>query len=111
MNNLALERAKRELLDGMQQHGIPEQSREGLLNYLCHGILPGTFLQHVIENNLQGAAFSADRENLSHLKGFAMLLHWHFPPQAYGNTQRRREWCKHGGLAGLLDSERNAAHA
>ncbi len=109
MTNLALERATRELHEALKQSALPAHMHAPIARYVIDGIKPGNFLCHVIENNLHGAAFTADDENIKHLRDYARFFFNHVPPQAYGNTQRLRDWCKNDGLSGLMSNE--AEHA
>lgn len=109
MTNLALERAKHELQTALDATKLSAGMKAGLIRYVAHGVPPGSFLTHCIENNFIGACMTADNTNQKLLREFAMFMHWHMPPQSYGNVARRRAWCAHDGLQGLLTQE--ASHA
>lgn len=65
-------------------HLIPEHMHEGLMNYLEHGIEPGSFLDAVLRNKLVEAFACADHINLAAMFGWATLMHRFVPITARG---------------------------
>jgi len=74
--------------------GLPEHMRPGMQRYLEHGIIPGSFLLAVLENDLMGAAGKADAVNLARLADYARFLYSEAPRGSYGSSEDVREWSK-----------------
>lgn len=51
---------------------IPQRMRDALERYCVHGIKPGSFLTALITNDLKGAIYGADPENLPLIKTYLM---------------------------------------
>jgi hypothetical protein len=71
---------------------IPEHMREGVENYLLHGIEPGGFMRSVICNDLMGAANKADHVNRQELGHIARWIVLEFPPGSFGSVNRYQDW-------------------
>lgn len=71
---------------------IPEHCRGGMKRYIEHGILPGSFLQAIICNDLVGAAGKADDINVFCLINYANFLYNHMPSEAWGSKERMLAW-------------------
>lgn len=78
---------------------IPKHCREGLLDYLRHGIMPGTFLRAVLENNLWKAVIHADDTNRGALVEYVLLLNYYAPSDAWGSPIAVKEWIAKGVAA------------
>jgi hypothetical protein len=83
---------------------IPEHCREGLLNYLRHGIPPGSFLTAVLSNDLTRAWLHGDDANRAGLADYVSLLYTYAPSTAWGSPYAVREWIQRGAKA-LADRE------
>lgn len=70
---------------------VPEHIRDGLENYLVHGIEPGGFLMAVLTNNLYGSVFSADSININRIPHIVSFLHT-VPSICIGNIENVRMW-------------------
>jgi hypothetical protein len=78
---------------------IPESCREGLLNYLRHGIPPGLFLRAVLENNLLQAYCRADELNWNVLAAYMVVLVNYAPSVAWSSPRAVSEWIAKGANA------------
>ena len=74
--------------------GLPEHAQAGMQRYLEHGIIPGSFLLAVLENDLMWAAGRADAVNLVNLPAYASFLYCEAPLGSYGSPEDVREWSK-----------------
>ena|SRR3990167_2744589 len=84
-----------EWLDSTMYHrGLPEYMVKGMFLYLTKGILPGSFLQAVLENDLQGAAMNADQMNRECLTQWALFLYNDLPADCYGSPAQVQTWAK-----------------
>lgn len=86
---------------------VPEHLRVGLANYLLLGIMPGSFLQAVISNELLDALSRADDQSRAALLYIARFLFNDCPAPCFGSRDRLRAWHERGGFLQL--SEEGAA--
>ena len=87
---------------------IPVHMHGAMERYIQNGILPGSFLEAVLSNNLRDAVARADDINRDALPDYVRFLYNHAPSFCWGSPEAVEEWCKAGGLAGLL-SEKDGA--
>jgi hypothetical protein len=74
-----------EFIGHLPQSGIPEHLRPGLVRYFSDGILPGSFLQCVLCNDLaQAVKRAADRLTLLALPDLVTYLSTFAPSIAWG---------------------------
>lgn len=89
---------------------LPEAMRGGLRRYLHDGVLPGSFLRAVLENDLVAAAGAADEKNRTLLFEYAAVLYNAFPARSggacWGSRQAVEDWAALGGLNGLRRTPR-----
>lgn len=78
--------------DVLRASGVPDHLRGGLLLYLQHGILPGSFLQAVLINDLAQAVLRADPEALFGLRAVVEFLLWNTPADSWGSRERVLAW-------------------
>lgn len=72
---------------------VPVQyMKEGVRNYIEHGIDPGSFLSYVIENNFAMAVVKADCENKQHLHEWALFFLNEVPLSAWGSKETKEDW-------------------
>ncbi len=71
---------------------VPEHLREGLARYVIHGIIPGSFLQAVIGNDLHGAIRLGDDDSLAGIKSILSFLWNSTPAQCFGDRVRLVQW-------------------
>lgn len=87
---------------------IPEHMREGVDNWILHG-LPycGDFLAAVVCNDLREAVERADDVNRGRLADYVRFFYNYAPSGCWGSKERFDRWVRHGGLLGLtsLDDE------
>jgi len=77
---------------------IPQRMMDGINRYLDYGIIPGSFLQAVICNDLMEAASRADTENLNNLPAFMAFFYHHTPSGCWGSQKKMLAWYERGGL-------------
>ena len=73
---------------------IPERMKAGILRYIEHGIVPGSFLTAVIQNNLKEAMMYADDENLENLPAYVDYFYNECPLACWGSPKTMEEWAK-----------------
>ena len=73
---------------------IPEHLREGLKRYYFKGVMPGSFLRAVLENDLKGAFSSGDSESLDHLEEIVIFLYNYLPMDSWGSKKIVQDWIK-----------------
>ena len=67
---------------------------EGVRRYVEQGILTGSFLISLFENNFVNVYRCADNENKANLIGWASFLHWEMPMEAWGSRDKVLKWTK-----------------
>lgn len=77
---------------GLALCDVPEYLRGGLVRYLSDGILPGSFLQAVLCNDLTQACVRADPFALAGLAALAEFLIHYAPVIAWGSRARVLAW-------------------
>lgn len=82
---------------------LPEHCRHGMKLYIERGILPGSFLQAVLANDLMGAFGRADDINRSRIQDYVTFLYNEVPAMCWGSREAIRRWVERGGLAGRED--------
>lgn len=80
---------------------LPEHMRYGAKLYIEQGILTGSFLTAVLENDLKGAFQCADSTNGERLKDWVEWMAWEIPAIAHGSPEQVKAWMSHKGLEGL----------
>ena len=71
---------------------IPAHLQGGLERYLQEGILPGGFLQAVLENKLKESFERADDISRKALPDIVHYLYNYIPMAAWGSPERVAEW-------------------
>ena len=71
---------------------IPARMMGGMQRYFEHGLSPGSFLMAVLCNDLVGAAYAADDENLSALPAYAAYLYNEAPSGSWGSRTAVTHW-------------------
>lgn len=83
---------------------LPAHMRPGVLRYLNDGIIPGSFLKAVLENDLVGALGTADEDNRAIIWDYANMLYNAFPARGngcWGSPEALEDWAAVGGLNGI----------
>lgn len=65
-----------------------------LERYLNHGIMPGSFMTAVLENNLVEAFGRADMDNEINMKNIVGYVYNHLPSNSWGSPQRVQDYLK-----------------
>jgi len=74
-----------------EYENIPTYMIGGIVRYLTHGIMPGSFLQAVFENDLMKAFHNADATNKQCVAAYAFLLYF-LPNDCYGSRDIVEAW-------------------
>lgn len=77
-----------------EYYPIREDWYGALERYLNHGIMPGSFMTAVLENNLMQAMGRADRENSANLKNIVGYIYNHLPSNSWGSRDRVENYVK-----------------
>jgi hypothetical protein len=80
------------IVGALPASGIPEHLRGGLVRYFADGILPGSFLQAVLCNDLQEAVTRAAPGSLSALLPLIIFLNNEAPSAAWGSRSQVLAW-------------------
>ena len=59
-----------------------------LERYLNNGIMPGSFMTAVLENNLVDAIGRADEDNAANLKNIVGYIYNHLPSNSWGSREK-----------------------
>jgi hypothetical protein len=73
---------------------IPSHMREGVRLYIEMGIMPGSFLTAVLENNLKEAVGRADSINKARITDWASFMFNEMPAGAQGNPENVRKYAE-----------------
>lgn len=65
-----------------------------LERYLNQGIMPGSFMTAVLENNLMEAFGRANHMNEANMKNIVGYVYNHIPSNAWGSVERVRDYVK-----------------
>jgi len=76
------------------EYNVPAYMQQGLLDWINHGILPGSFLTAVLENNLMEAVGRADSTNSMRLKDYAQFLYNGAPADCHGSKEKVAAWAR-----------------
>ncbi len=71
---------------------VPSNLLQSLVAYGKKEHSVGSFLGHVLENNLFEALCRADLESLAAIKDICMFVHWEMPSQCHGSKENVRKW-------------------
>lgn len=80
----------------LRQHRVPSHLHDGLVNYLAHHKRPGSFLTHVLENDLRGAVSRADETSAAGLPQIVRFLVNCAPAIAWGSAAEVDTWIAAG---------------
>lgn len=81
-----------EVVSGVALFNVPEHLRAGLVRYFSDGILPGSFLQAVLSNDLAAAISRADPVALRGLETIVAFLANVAPARAWGSRAAVLAW-------------------
>lgn len=71
---------------------VPEHTQHAIENYIIHGLMPGSFLESVIVNDLFGSFSRADEKNRVHLHYIVRWFMNKAPMDSYGSIENMRNW-------------------
>ena len=81
--------------------------QEGVKRWVEHGVMPGSFLRAVLENDLKGAVGNADSNNLAALRYWVEWFYDYAPAGCWGSALKVRAWQDHQGFEGYLNAAEN----
>lgn len=73
-------------------HMLPDHMQGAMERYIEHGMLPGSFLTAVLENDLFEAVGRADEVNKYSLPQYVMFLYNYAPSGCYGSREKIERW-------------------
>lgn len=76
------------ILKQNDHYPIPHEMMMSLQRYLSHGIMPGSFMTAVLENNLTRAFATADSFNTANMKNIVGYMYNEFPEAAWGSREK-----------------------
>jgi hypothetical protein len=88
---------------------VPPHMRDGLELYVNYGVMGGSFLTAVLENNLVEAFGHADETNRHAMFLWAMWLHNDAPRGCWGSPEAVKAWVASQGLEGIKAREQMEA--
>lgn len=71
----------------------------GIERWIQYAIVPGSFLQAIIKNDLSDAVGQADDENLKNLPAYVGYFYNEAPSQCWGSVDKFEEW--QGSMDGI----------
>lgn len=74
------------------EYNVPPYMQQGLLDWMNHGVRPGSFLCAVLENDLMEAVGRADSTNAMRLKDYAQFLYNGAPAECHGSKEKVSAW-------------------
>lgn len=101
---------KRQHWPDVDYSNLPVYMREGTELYVEHGIVTGSFLRAVLENNLVNAYANADMTNTARMRDWAQWLYSEAPAPCWGSHREVGEWVAHQGIAGWKEEEHGKKH-
>ena len=84
---------------------IPENIRDGMVAYIEDGVVPGSFLSAVLENNLCKSFLTADYANKPRLLDIVTYLYNYVPSLCWGSKEKVDLWCEQHGLNGRKEKK------
>lgn len=82
----------RDLSRQMAGSGVPVHLQPGLARFFVGGILPGSFLSAVLQNNLRMAVLTADQESQAGLRSIVRFLTNSVPIVSWGSGEKVAAW-------------------
>ena len=82
-------------LEPDSHYPIREDLYGALERYLNHGIMPGSFMTAVLENDLMESFGRADVSNSANLKNIVGYIYNNVPSNAWGSKERVKDYLKH----------------
>jgi hypothetical protein len=80
------------VIEALHRSRVPLHLHDGLTLYFSDGILPGSFLQAVLCNDLKSAVMQADPIAAADLRAVVEFLLWECPHQAWGSREAVLNW-------------------
>lgn len=73
---------------------LPAHIRHGVQKYIEEGVIPGSFLQAVITNNLSESFGRADNVNRERLSDIVNFFYNEAPSQCWGSAEKMQAWAE-----------------
>lgn len=77
-----------------EYYPIREDWYGALERYLNHGIMPGSFMTAVLENDLTMACGRADTDNKRNLHNIVGYIYNHLPSNSWGSKEKVQDFLK-----------------
>ena len=74
---------------------IPDRMLDGIKRYVEDGIIPGSFLRAIIENDLRNAVGCADDENLVNIPAYVSYFYNETPGACWGSKEKMKRWVEY----------------
>lgn len=98
MDNIDIDQTLRGIKQCLIKHNVPEYLHPGLLLWVEHGLVPGSYMSNVLNNNLVGASRAASGGSLAAIGPLGLVLFESVPVDAYGEKGKMADWMKRSGL-------------
>lgn len=82
------------IFDTLPFSKIPERIHECIIRYIEYGIIPGSFLQAIICNNLRETYAQCDNENERHIKDYVKWFYIYAPSPCWGTKEKMDLWVR-----------------
>ena len=73
-------------------YGVPEHDVDGLFLYVFHGIMPGSFLEAVLSNDLMESFGRADHINKEKIFNICQFIYNEIPSDCWGSPEKMQAW-------------------
>jgi len=81
---------------------LPEHMRDGVKDYVEHGLMGGSFMRAAFENKLVQAYSRADETNQAALRAWVSWLYNDAPMSCWGSEEKVDRWSERGGYTGIM---------
>lgn len=75
-----------------KKYAIPDEQGDSITRYVQDGILPGSFLQGIICNDLMKTFAHADSVNKENIPAYIMYFYWEVPADIWGSSHNMQAW-------------------
>lgn len=85
---------ERKLNDDPRFDPIPEHILPGIARYLARGVVPGSFVEAMLTNDLRGVMQCADDQNIRAIPAIWSFLYNNIPSSAWGSPSNVSKWVR-----------------
>lgn len=83
-----------QIREQLNRSNVPNHMHDGIVLWLMDGILPGSFMTAILENNLSEACNRADEMNRYRLYDFVFFLYNYAPISSWGSHDKVYAWAR-----------------